>query len=92
MQNQNMPGMGGTRTPSNSLRMGFPQLGQATVGVSRCSTGVVIFQSFEVMPRAVLQRYYTAGDAREATRMLLWVIVGTASVACVAMFSGNSYP
>ena len=35
---------------------------------------------------ATLQRYYTADDVREATRMLLRVIVGAASVTSAAMF------
>ncbi len=78
-----MVGMGGARTPSNSLRMGFPQLGQATMGLSCRSTGVVIFQSSEVMPQVMLQKYYAAEDAKQATQNDL----GAASVACAAILS-----
>ncbi len=76
-----MVGMGGIRTPSYSLRMGSPQLGQAMVGLSCRSTGVVIFQSSEVVPQAMLQRYYTAEDAGEATPHDIGVACGTTCMA-----------
>jgi hypothetical protein len=45
VQNQNMPGMGGLRTPSNSRRMGDSQIGHtAALACSRATGSVIFFQ------------------------------------------------